>query len=48
MARGPISDTEVSQYLKTGFVIVQQMFDRDEISLLRQGAKEDKELNADA
>jgi hypothetical protein len=46
MARGAISDTEVSQHQKTGFVIVQQMFDQDGTSLLRRGAKKDKEINA--
>lgn len=41
MARGPLTNPEVSAYRITGFVVIQQMFDQEEISLLRREAKED-------
>ena len=46
MARGPLTDSEVSRYRETGFVVIRQMFDQDEIGLLRRAAKRDKELDA--
>ncbi len=48
MARGPLTDSEVSLYRENGFVVVQQMFDREEIGFLRRAAKKDKELDAHA
>src|SRR5690348_12664922 len=48
MARGPLTDPEISLYRETGFVVIQGMFDQDEISFLRHAAKKDKELDAHA
>ena len=48
MARGPLTDSEVSLYRENGFVVVQQMFGREEIGFLRRAAKKDKELDAHA
>jgi hypothetical protein len=48
MARGPLTDSEVTLYRENGFVVVQQMFGREEIGFLRRAAKKDKELDAHA
>ena len=45
MAKGPITDREVPEYEANGFVLVRQMFDEEEIGLLRRAAKEDRELD---
>lgn len=45
MARGPITGSELSTYQETGFALVPQMFDAEEIELLRRAAKEDKALD---
>ncbi len=45
MASGPLKDTMLTNYERDGFVIAKQMFDREEIDLLRNAAKEDRELD---
>jgi hypothetical protein len=45
MARGPLTDSEVQEYRKDGFILVRGMFDADEINLLRRAAKQDKALD---
>jgi hypothetical protein len=45
MARGPLNRQEVRQYHEDGFVLVRGMFDKEEIELLRQSAKDDKALD---
>jgi hypothetical protein len=45
MAKGCISDSEVSQYHETGFVLVKGFFDCSEIDLLKRAAKEDRALD---
>ena len=48
MARGPIGPEEATRYREAGYVVVRQMFDADEIELLRRAAKEDKALDEHA
>lgn len=45
MARGPLSEAEVREYHTRGLVIVRQLFETEEIDLLRRSAKEDRELD---
>jgi ectoine hydroxylase len=45
MARGSISDEQVSDYNDKGFVVAKGFFDREEVELLRRAAKEDKQLD---
>jgi hypothetical protein len=45
MARGPITDAEVSLYHRDGYVLIREMFDEEETGLLRRAAKEDRELD---
>jgi ectoine hydroxylase-related dioxygenase (phytanoyl-CoA dioxygenase family) len=45
MAKGPITNRELPEYEANGFVLVRQMFDEEEIGLLRRAAKEDRELD---
>ncbi len=45
MARGPITDEQVSQYHQDGYVIIPKMFDAEEIDLLKRAAVEDRELD---
>lgn len=45
MATGPLKDEILKDYERDGYVIVRHMFDIGEIDLLRQSAKEDRELD---
>jgi ectoine hydroxylase-related dioxygenase (phytanoyl-CoA dioxygenase family) len=45
MAKGCISDSEVSQYHETGFVLAKGFYDAEEIDLLKRAAKEDRTLD---
>lgn len=45
MASGPLSDQQLKEYHKNGFVVARRMFDAEEISLLARSAKEDRELD---
>jgi ectoine hydroxylase len=45
MATGPLTDEHLRDYERNGFVLGRQMFDGDEIELLRRAAKEDRELD---
>src|SRR5437773_9730083 len=45
MSTGPLSEVQVRDYERDGFVIARQMFDGEEIELLRRAAKEDRELD---
>ena len=45
MPRGPITDEELVQYRRDGFVIVRQMFSSREIDLLGEAARQDRVLN---
>jgi ectoine hydroxylase len=48
MARGPLTDQEVRDYNRDGFVIVRGLFDEEETGLLRRAAKEDRALDEHA
>lgn len=45
MARGPLTDAEAAAYARDGFVLVREMFDKVEIGLLREAARQDKALD---
>lgn len=45
MARGPLTNQEVQQYYRDGYVKVRGMFDPEEVGLLCRAAKEDRELD---
>ena len=45
MARGPLKDRELGQYIHEGYTLVKGMFDAEEVGLLRRAAKEDKALD---
>jgi ectoine hydroxylase len=45
MAKGCISDSEVSRYHQTGFVVAKGFYDAEEIDLLKRAAKEDRTLD---
>lgn len=45
MATGPLGKTLLRDYDRNGFVIARQMFDSEEIDLLRRAAREDRELD---
>ena len=46
MTEATLSAEQLREYHAQGYLLVQQMFDRDEIDLLRRAAKEDRELDA--
>ena len=48
MAKGCISDDDVSRYRKSGFVLVKGFFDPKEIDLLKRAAKEDRALDSNS
>jgi hypothetical protein len=48
MARGSLSEAEVRQYHRDGYVLVKGLFDTEEIGLLRRAAKEDRALDEHA
>jgi hypothetical protein len=45
MARGPLLPPEVAAYHQDGYVLVRNLFDAEEIGLLRRAAKDDKALD---
>lgn len=45
MARGPLNEGEIKRYHEDGFVLIRDMFDRQEIEMLHVSAKDDKALN---
>ena len=45
MARGPLTEDEVRQYKREGYVLVRSMLSEKEVALLRRAAKEDKALD---
>ncbi|MFL6452146.1 MAG: phytanoyl-CoA dioxygenase family protein [Bryobacteraceae bacterium] len=45
MATGPLGNQVLCEYERNGFVIARGMFEREEISLLRRAAREDRELD---
>lgn len=48
MAAGPLRAASLSAYERDGFLIARQMFDSEEIALLRRAAKEDRALDQHA
>jgi ectoine hydroxylase len=48
MAAGSLKSTILSAYERDGFVVARQMFDTEEINLLRRAAKEDRALDQHA
>jgi hypothetical protein len=45
MAAGPLGKNVLQEYDRNGFVIAPQMFDSEEIDLLRRAAREDRDLD---
>jgi ectoine hydroxylase len=45
MAAGPLKNDAIAEYEDKGFVLARKMFDTDEIDLLRQAAKQDRDLD---
>ncbi|MGA8027443.1 MAG: phytanoyl-CoA dioxygenase family protein [Bryobacteraceae bacterium] len=45
MASGPLKDDLVEDFERTGFVLARNMFEKEEIDLLRRAAKEDRALD---
>jgi len=45
MAAGPLKDEVLKDYERDGFVVAKQLFEPDEIELLRRAAKEDRDLD---
>jgi hypothetical protein len=45
MPSGPLTDQQVADYRRDGFVLAKQFFDADEIRLLGQAAREDRALD---
>ena len=45
MGNAPLSDDQLATYERDGYVLVTQLFDRDEIELLRETAKQDRALD---
>ena len=45
MAAGPLKKDVLGEYERNGYVVAKQMFDKQEIDLLRRAAKEDRELD---
>jgi ectoine hydroxylase-related dioxygenase (phytanoyl-CoA dioxygenase family) len=48
MQRDSLSADQLAAYAKDGFLLVKQLFDRDEIELLRDAAKKDRALDEQA
>ena len=48
MANGPLNAEQLKQYHADGYITAKQMFDDEEINLLKRAAKEDRELNQHA
>lgn len=48
MGPGPFTPDELSQYKREGYFVVRGLFDEAEIALLRETAKQDRELDAQA
>jgi ectoine hydroxylase len=48
MASGPITETQVAEYRRDGYVLVKHLFDKEEIRLLGQAAREDRALDQHA
>jgi hypothetical protein len=46
--KNSLSADDLAAYQRDGFVLVQQLFDRDEIELLRDAAKKDRALDEQA
>jgi hypothetical protein len=44
MARGPLGKDILQEYNRTGFYVARNMFQPEEIDLLRRAAKEDREI----
>jgi hypothetical protein len=45
MAAGPLKNETLRQYEQDGYVLARNMFDQEEIELLRRAAKEDRQLD---
>ena len=45
MASGVLTDQEVKEYQKKGYILARRFFDEEEIGLLRRAAKEDRALD---
>jgi ectoine hydroxylase len=45
MAAGPLKKDSIAEYEDKGFVLARKMFDTEEIDLLRQAAKQDRDLD---
>jgi ectoine hydroxylase len=45
MAKGPLNDLQVRNYHVDGYVVAEELFDKEEVSLLQRAAKEDRELD---
>ena len=48
MPSGPLTDQQVADYRRDGFVLARRMFDADQIGLLAQAAREDRALDQHA
>ena len=48
MHSGHLSANELAAYQRDGYLLIKQLFDRDEIEQLRESAKRDSELDAQA
>jgi ectoine hydroxylase-related dioxygenase (phytanoyl-CoA dioxygenase family) len=48
MHSGPFSADELAAYQRDGYLLLRQLFDRDEIELLREAAKRDRALDEQA
>lgn len=45
MAKGPINDSEVREYHELGFVVIREMLNAEEVSLLGRAARQDRALD---
>jgi ectoine hydroxylase len=45
MAAGPLKNGAIAEYEDKGFVVARKMFDTEEINLLRQASKQDRDLD---
>jgi hypothetical protein len=45
MAKGPLNNQQVCDYLANGYVLARGLFDPEEVGLLQRAAKEDRELD---
>ena len=46
MSSEPLTPEQIEQFHRDGYLIVESMFDAEEMELLKRSAKEDRELDA--